>query len=81
MEKFVKNIKQDTEPEVYSCCGTTCDSVLSVQQLKDANTSSAKHYEWYLASQADNEKLRVEITVLKRELRHAKKVTTWLQGI
>lgn len=73
MKKFLRNSKQNTEPECFACCGTTCDPVLSKHQLAMANEHSAKHYEWYLASQADNEKLRVEITVLKRELGNALK--------
>ena len=75
MHKFERNVKQNTEPECFTCCGTTCDRNLSVHQLKLAMKQSAKHYSWYLDSQADNEKLRVELIVLRRELKDAKKAS------
>lgn len=77
MKEFLRNIKTDTEPECFTCCGTTCDPVLSKHQLQRAMAQSALHYGWYLDSQADNEKLRVELTVLKRELANALKKNNW----
>lgn len=77
MKKFLRNVKTDTEPECHACCGTTCDPVLSKHQLAMANKHSAEHYAWYLESQAENEKLRVELTVTKRELKNAKKKQGW----